>query len=63
MVAIPTPSRSSPQKNQDFGDAAERLELLRLRSSSDPAARAIALGFSQVLRRLDDLAKAMGAAA
>jgi len=57
MVAIPTPSRSSPQKNQDFGDAAERLELLRLRCSEDPVARAIALFGSQILRRLDGLAK------
>ena len=56
MVATRRPSRSDPQKNPDTGDAAERLELLKLRSSEDPTARAIALGFAQVLRRLEDLA-------
>jgi len=37
----------------DFGDLAERLELLKLRSSSDPTARAIALAASLLIRRLD----------
>lgn len=65
MVASSTP-RQRPARltnHSPIGAAAERIELLRMRGSTDPAARAIALGFSQVLRRLDDLAKAMGAAA
>lgn len=35
------------------GDAAERIELLRLRSSPNPVARAIALAACQFLRKLD----------
>jgi len=65
-MIYPTPHRPSqtpPPRNPNAGDLGERLELLRLRDSDDPAARAIALFGSQLLRRLDDLAKAMGVAA
>ncbi len=58
MVATRRPSRPEPRNNPDTGDAAERIELLRLRASEDPVARAIALGMSQFLRRMDDVADA-----
>ena len=58
MVATAT-TRPQPAHRTNYapaGDTAERLELLRLRSSDDPVAQAIALGFSQILRKLDAIA-------
>ena len=46
-----------PIDTHDAGDLAERLELLKLRDSDDPVARAIALLGSQLLRRLDGIAE------
>ena len=51
MVANPRHNRQTT--NPDTGELAERLELLRLRDSDDPVARAIALAASLLIRRLD----------
>ena len=55
MIATPEATRPRPAA----GDVAERIALLRLRDSADPAARAIALLGSQLLRRLDALQRAV----
>ncbi len=65
MVAY-LPPRPQPARRTNYaptGDTAERLELLRLRSSDDPTARAIALATSQLLRRIDRLLKMLRVAA
>lgn len=46
---------SRPRKNVPSGNAGERLELLRLRDSTDPVARVLALCASQLLRFMDGL--------
>ena len=43
-----------PRSKSQSGAAGERLELLKLRDSADPAARAIALLGNLLLRMLDD---------
>ena len=53
----PQPHRRSKQTQR--GDAAEKIELLRLRGSDDPTARAIALFGSQILRKLDAIAEGL----
>ena len=50
-----------PPTHSPSGAAGERLELLKLRDSDDPVARAIALGFTQILRQLDDIVKGLEA--
>ena len=63
MVATKSTPRQQhtwPTNHSPSGAAGERLELLRLRDSDDLVARAAALGFLQVLRRLDDIAAGMG---
>lgn len=55
MIAVNVHRVPREPRNPSTSDAAERIELLRLRSSSDPVARAIAMLGSQILRRLDDL--------
>ena len=61
MVATSTP-RQRPAcltNHNPTGAVAERLELLRLRSSDDPVAQAIALFGSQILRKLDAIASGL----
>ena len=47
-----------PRSKSQSGAAGEKLELLKLRESTNPVARAIALGFLLVLRELQKNAAA-----
>ena len=47
---------ATPSGHLSAADTVERIELLRLRDSNDEVAKVLALGFSQILRRLDDIA-------
>ena len=55
---IPPPQiERQPTKETQPADIADRIALLRLRTSDDPTARAVALVGCQVLRLLDKLTK------
>ena len=58
MVATTSRPRQEPNRRTNEsqrGAAGEKLELLRLRESDNPVARAIALFGCQVLRKLEEI--------
>ena len=54
------PEPQKPPAHFPSGAAGERLELLKLRESTNPVVRVLALFACQVLRRLDDIAGGQG---
>ena len=49
------PAQPTNQHQRQSGAAGEKLELLKLRESDDVVARAVALGFLLMLRKLEEL--------